>query len=551
MGMKTLAYTAGSSSENVAMDLKCAVAGPMLRFLKERLGNEKTRAFVEETGITAEHLEDPSNWISYAYFCRFLRKLVELTGDPQSPRDIGRRYCDPDSWGSVAVFLKHVGTPADVYRLVVGFNGLWNRISEWHLAEMRANRCKIRVRYTKYSQDKNNCLAIQGSLAAGPRVFGLPSAEVREEQCACDGADACVYDVRWVNKPAHLWGYVGALAGLVMGAVGAWLMGREDWVIGGGALLALAGYFAGRVIGYKKRLSEVYAQNEEQATSLLESIRATETLNEELQRKVEQRTSELSDANQRLQSTIKDLRKSQEKVILAERQGAVGVLAAGMAHEINNPMNAIRLSLQALRESLPSGSELSGVVETASRATGRCSRIVGDLLSFSREPQQIALIALQDILSETLADFQKEHPGDFRITTQFCASVIPLRLDRAQIKQAVTNVLVNAYDAVEGKGNIDVSLGSSEKEVSLTIADHGPGIDESLLRHVFDPFFTTKKSATRKGTGLGLSIAYQLVHRNGGTIEVQSEKGRGATFVFRFPLTAGKSGPHDRVGVHD
>ena len=541
----------GMSIRDTAMELKCVVTVPVLQYLKEKCGEAETVRIVRETGMDVDYLADANNWVSFEYFCRLLKKMVDVTGNLRAPYEAAVRHSDRSSFRTVGLFLIHLGTPGTVYRLVADYHRLWNTISECRLTKLKENSCTMSIRYPGHKQDRNNCLALQGSLAAVPRACRLPSAEVRESKCACDGADACVYEVRWINKPARLWGYVGALAGLVMGTVGAWLTGREDWVIGYGALLALAGYFAGRVVGYKTRLGEVYAQNEEQAASLLESIRATETLNEELQRKVEQRTAELSDANQRLELSIRDLKESQEKVIMAERQAAVGVLAAGMAHEINNPMNAIRLSLQALRESLPSGNEMSSVVETASRATGRCSRIVSDLLSFSREPQQITSLALRDILAETLADFQKEHPGEFRITTQFGAPVVPLRLDRAQIKQALTIILANAYDAMEGKGEVEVSVGGGEKEVLLTVTDHGPGIEESLLRRVFDPFFTTKKSAARKGTGLGLSIAYQLVHRNGGTIEVQSEKGRGATFVFRFPLTADKGGLHDQAGAHD
>jgi signal transduction histidine kinase len=540
----------GLQMNDMAMELKCVVSVPVLKYLRAKYGDAEMKRIVAETGMAPEYVANSANWISFDYFSRLLRKLVDVTGDPNSPFEAARLHSDKGSYTAVGLILIQLDSPETVYRLIVQFHSLWTKVNEWRLLEIGRNRCVISVSFPAAKQDRNNCLAIQGSLAAAPHQFGLPSATVEEKQCACNGAGACVYEIHWVNKPTRLWGFTGALAGLAAG-LGFWFAQGAPSLIGFSTLLALAGYVAGRRIDYGVRLKKVYTQNEEQANSLLESIREIEKLNQDLQQKVEQRTAELSHANERLESTIKDLRESQEKVILAERQGAVGVLAAGMAHEMNNPMNAIRLSLQALRESLLPGDEMSTVVETAIRATGRCSRIVSDLLSFSREPQQIAAVSLRDIVTETLIDFQKDHPGEFRITTQFSVPVVPLHLDRAQIKQAITNILANAYDAMEGKGEVDVSLDGGDKDVVLTITDHGPGIEEALLRRVFDPFFTTKKSAARKGTGLGLSIAYQLVHRNGGVIEVHSEKGRGAAFVIRFPLTADKSAPHDQTGAHD
>ncbi len=539
--------------EDTTTELKCVVVTPILRYLQSEFGEGRMRRVVADTEMNIDYLLNADNWVSYNYFLRLLRRLVEVTGNPRAPFVAARVHSDMSTYGLVARFLKHLGSPKQSYQLIVQFHSLWNRISRWRLAEARGNHCVISVQLlSRHQQDKNNCLSIQGSLATIPRQYGLPHARVTEQRCACDGADACVYEIRWVNKPARLRGYIGALAGLAMGGVCIWFEGWAPSVIGCGALLALAGYFAGRKLDYGIRLGEVYAQNEEQASSLLESIRAIEKLNEELQQKVEQRTAELSDANGRLAQALKDLQDSQERTILAERQAAVGVLAAGMAHEMNNPMNAIRLSLQALSEGLADSNELAPVVETASRATCRCSRIVSDLLSFSRDPQKIVPVALRDIAQEAVAEFLREHPEGFRIAVEVRGDAIPLRLDRAQIKQVLANILSNAFDAMEGKGDVEVQLDRGDREVVLSVTDHGPGIEESLRRRVFDPFFTTKKSALRKGTGLGLSIAYQLMQRNGGTIEVLSEIGQGATFVLRFPLTVGpEGGGTASAGAHE
>lgn len=539
--------------EDTATELKCVVVTPIVRYLDSTLGSERAKTVISETGMNTEYLLNPDNWISNDYFRRLLCKLVEVTRDRRAPFVAARQCSDMGTYGFVARFLKQLVSPRTSYRLVVNYNSLWNKISRWSLIEDHADACVIRVQFMPpHRQDRNNCMAIQGSLAALPRNYGLPFAKVEELECACEGKEGCVYRVTWTNKPSRLWGVAGALVWLLIGLLVSWFTGWVPGSVGWMMLLALAGYFAGREMDYRFRLRDVYAENEQQAVSLLDSIRAIENLNQGLQQKVEQRTAELSEANARLEQALKDLRDSQEKIIMSERQAAVGVLAAGMAHEMNNPMNAIRLSLQALREDIAANHELAEVVETATRATSRCSRIVSDLLSFSREPQQITPVALRDILAETVAEFRKEHAGPFFIATRVEATPFTLQLDRAQLKQALTNILSNAFDAMEGKGEVEVSLRRDEREAVLSIADRGPGIDPSLIRRVFDPFFTTKKSAIRKGTGLGLSIAYQLVQRNGGTIEVSSKPGCGATFVLRFPFPRGGEGGESKpgAGVH-
>lgn len=536
--------------EDTATELKCVVVTPIVRYLESLFGAEKARGLIAETEMNADYLLSPDNWISNDYFRRLLRKLVDATGNRRAPFVAARQFSDMGTYGLVARFLKQLVSPRTSYRLVVIYNSLWNKISRWEMLEDHVGACVIRVQFRPpHRQDRNNCLAIQGSLAALPRNYGLPFAKVEELECACGGKEGCVYRVTWADKPSWLWGGVGALIGLLIGAVASWVSGWVPGSAGWMLLLGFAGLLAGRGMDYRFRLRDVYAENEKQAVSLLDSMRAIEKLNEGLQQKVEQRTAELSEANARLEQALKELRDSQEKIILSERQAAVGVLAAGMAHEMNNPMNAIRLSLQALREGIASGHELADVVETATRATGRCSRIVSDLLSFSREPQQITPVALRDILAEAVVEFRRDHAGSFRIVTRVEAAPFTLRLDRAQLKQALTNILSNAFDAMEGQGEVEVLLRRGENEAILSIADRGPGIDPSLIRRVFDPFFTTKKSATRKGTGLGLSIAYQLVQRNGGTIDVSSQPGCGATFVLRFPFPRGSEDGGSKPGV--
>jgi two-component system, NtrC family, sensor kinase len=130
--------------------------------------------------------------------------------------------------------------------------------------------------------------------------------------------------------------------------------------------------------------------------------------------------------------------------------------------------------------------------------------------------------------------FMVEHPSDIRVTKHIMPGLPTLQLDMVQIQQVIMNLLRNAADAMKYRGEIKVSLAHEGNSIVLKVIDHGCGISEVDRARVFDPFFTTKRPG--RGIGLGLSISYQLIKRNGGTIEVASEEGKGTTFTVKFPV---------------
>src|SRR5690606_24289217 len=151
------------------MELKCVVTTPVLRFLEQRLGRSRTRELISDTRMNPDYLEHTENWISYDYFCRLLRKVVEATGEPRAPLIAARDCSTMGTYGVVARFLKHLGSPGHSYQLIVRFHGLWTKVNTWRILESSAGRCTIEVQPARVTQDRNNCLAIQGSLAAVTR----------------------------------------------------------------------------------------------------------------------------------------------------------------------------------------------------------------------------------------------------------------------------------------------------------------------------------------------------------------------------------------------
>lgn len=540
--MTTASYPIGKvKGDDLAMHFKCVCLKPYTRFLETKFGEEKARAIIADMGMNYEHLGDPNAWVSYGFVCRLLARLVSETGDKMAPFKAAIAHTCHDTYGALGFFLTHLGSPATMYKLAAQFHSLWDRVCEWNMEKISSDRCSIRVTYRPpFRQDRNNCLALMGSLAAFPKQFGLPVAKVEHPACACDSNDYCEYRLQWVNQPGMKWGLTGMAACLFLGFLACTASGWRSWTIFMSAISGIAGFFAGREFDYKGRLQEVYSHNDKQADSLLQSMRDLENLRDHLEDTINLRTEELKLARDKLAETLKELEDTQEQRIQSERQAAIGVLAAGMAHELNSPINAIRLSTQSLLEDADAGSGVGRHLRNIERASGRCKRLVAELLCFSREDRFMSTLDIVQIVRETLATYRREHSDGFVIEERLPETMPGVTLDRIQIQQAIINLLDNAYDAMQGAGNVKVELAAEGSGIILRIRDFGPGIREDMLRDLMKPFRTTKPAGHH---GLGLSITDFLVKKNRGSISVKSKVGEGTEFTIFFP--ADKAGRQD------
>ncbi len=249
---------------------------------------------------------------------------------------------------------------------------------------------------------------------------------------------------------------------------------------------------------------------------------------------------------QKVAERTRALHIAQAEAARGEKLASVGLLAAGIAHELNNPLTGVLTFSSLLRKKMADGSEEAEDLDLVIRETKRCAAIIRRLLDFAREKTPEKKFAdLNALIEETARIIERPaHLADIQISMDLDPKLPRVWVDADLVKQVVMNMLVNAQHAIEEKGSITVRTRRAPGErVEISIIDTGCGIPEKDLQRIFDPFFTTK--GVGKGTGLGLSVSHGIVQAHGGTIEVASKPGEGSTFRVFLPIEpAGQPAAH-------
>jgi two-component system sensor histidine kinase HydH len=234
---------------------------------------------------------------------------------------------------------------------------------------------------------------------------------------------------------------------------------------------------------------------------------------------------------------LREIRDLQEKVRRSERLASLGRLAAGVAHEIRNPLSSIRGFAQYFMNRFKGQEEEQGYASIMVKEVDRLNRVITELLDFSRpkEPHREPH-SLENIMAHSLALLGPELiRKKVEVEKEYEPNLPQVLVDRDQLTQAFLNLLLNSLESIDGDGKIRVSLkmGGDQPFVEVAISDTGRGIPQEDLEKAFEPFFSTK----RKGTGLGLAIVHQIIESHGGNIGVESQEGRGTTFRITLPAS--------------
>ena len=260
---------------------------------------------------------------------------------------------------------------------------------------------------------------------------------------------------------------------------------------------------------------------------------------ETLEKKVDQRTSELSKTNEILKKEIEERRRLENIAVQSEKMAAVGQLAGGVAHEINNPLGVILGFAQGLVRRITPGDPHEMPLKSIEREAVRCKGLVQDLLTFSRvnrtDKDEVDLNeAIESSLSLVLAQSKVKHVS---LVKNFSTNLPKIFANKNQLQQVIVNLCNNAMDAMPDGGTITLLTKQSslngKDAVEIRVEDTGQGIPKEIQAKIFEPFFTTKEVG--KGTGLGLSLVYEIIQKHQGQIRVESQVGKGTAFSVCLP----------------
>jgi two-component system NtrC family sensor kinase len=225
----------------------------------------------------------------------------------------------------------------------------------------------------------------------------------------------------------------------------------------------------------------------------------------------------------------------------SDKLSSIGLLAAGVAHEVNTPLAVISSYTQMLAKQLQGDPQKSGLLDKITRQTFRASEIVNNLLNFSRTSgSEFSEVDINKVIGETLALLEHQFKSSkIQVNRELTPNISPIQGNQGRLQQVFLNLFLNAKDAMPGGGTLSVATTNGDL-VSVRVSDTGSGIAPEHIQRIYDPFFTTKnvpREGQNRGTGLGLSVTYGIIQEHAGQIRVESNPGAGTTFALDFPLS--------------
>lgn len=257
---------------------------------------------------------------------------------------------------------------------------------------------------------------------------------------------------------------------------------------------------------------------------------------EDVMLKLKELNAELENSNIELTNANEQLKDAQDKIIRSEKLAAVGQLASSVAHELRNPIGAIKNSLFYIKRKLKNNyseesENIIQLINIVEKETERSNKIISDLLGFTQTSKpSVVPSKIKPVIDEALSRITA--PSSVQTYVNVPLDLPEVLMDSVQIGQVFLNLIQNSYQAMPDEGYLSITAERCGEFVEIKFADTGPGIPQNFINKVFDPLFTTKTN----GIGLGLAFSYEVIQRHNGEIEVGSEQGKGAVFIIRLRI---------------
>lgn len=346
---------------------------------------------------------------------------------------------------------------------------------------------------------------------------------------------------------------VYAVTGLHDILIGIGVLPKWYWLSQWGALIFVL------TLAYivERRFAEAHDQLQLYSRELEIKSKKLDKYSQVLEQKVAERTQDLNHKNHELESTLNELQKMQHQLIMQEKMASLGNLVAGVAHEVNNPIGAVKSSahvltrcIEKIRDALTHGKSLEEIKNDSefqktlsmlqennkviNTAGERVSEIVLSLKNFARlDEAEFQLVDIHEGIDTTLTLVEHELKNRIEVIKEY-GNIPKIHCYPNQLNQVFMNMLINAAHAIKDGGTIKIKTYLKDSFVYVEVSDSGRGISKKNLNKIFDPGFTTKSMGV--GTGLGLSISYNIIQKHNGEIKVESEEGKGTTFTIMLPV---------------
>jgi signal transduction histidine kinase len=249
---------------------------------------------------------------------------------------------------------------------------------------------------------------------------------------------------------------------------------------------------------------------------------------------------ELVSTNAQLKLAFEELKTTQQNLIQSEKMASLGTLAAGISHEINNPLNfihgGVNLINQYIKDNFPERiEEIQPIIEAINTGVNRTTKIINSLNHYNKsDTLPFSNCDLHAIMDDCIIMLHNLHKNRIEILKQYTKTPYKFMGNEGKLHQAFLNILTNAIQAIYDRGVITIFTDIRNDEFKIKITDNGQGITKEIIKNIFDPFFTTKDPG--RGTGLGLSITYDIIQQHHGLIEFESQLGEGTKVLIILPL---------------